>query len=43
VPAGWWCGQYTDGNFPLATASYEICHDGATVTRVTDLRKVPLL
>jgi hypothetical protein len=42
-PASWWCGYYTDGNFPLATASYEICHDGTVVTRIADLRKVPLL
>lgn len=42
-PVSWWCGYYTDGNFPLATASYEICHDGIVVTRVADLRKAPLL
>ncbi|MDN5918049.1 MAG: histidine kinase [Pseudonocardia sp.] len=36
------CRYYTDGNFPLGLASYEVCHDDTTVTRVTDLRRTPL-
>jgi hypothetical protein len=42
VPAGWRCAYYTDGNFPLGMAAFEICHDRARITRTTDLRKLPL-
>lgn len=42
TPPGWVCRYYTDGNFPLAMASFEICDDGTTVTRVSDLRRTPL-
>ena len=34
------CVYYTDGNFPLAMATYEICVADGTVARVTDLRTV---
>jgi len=40
---GWDCRQYTDGNVPLAMATLEVCTDGGTVVRVTDLSEVPLL
>jgi len=42
TPPGWVCRYYTDGNFPLAMASFEICDDGTTLTRVSDLRRTPL-
>jgi hypothetical protein len=42
APAGWRCAYYTDGNFPLGMAAFEICGDGARITRKTDLRKLPL-
>lgn len=42
APPQWQCRYYTDGNFPLATASFEICDDGTTLTRVSDLRRHPL-
>lgn len=35
------CAYYTDGNFPLAMASYEICVVDGRVSRVTDLRNTP--
>jgi hypothetical protein len=39
----WSCAYYSDGNFPLGLAVFEICyHDGAVV-RVTDLRDRPWL
>ncbi|THV28372.1 sensor histidine kinase [Glycomyces paridis] len=35
----WSCAYYTDGNFPLGLAVFEVCfHDGAVV-RVSDLRE----
>ncbi|SKC67792.1 sensor histidine kinase [Krasilnikoviella flava] len=40
---GWECRQYTDGNVPLAMATLEVCTDGGTVVRVTDLSEMPLL
>jgi hypothetical protein len=37
-PHGWACTAYSDGNFPLGMAVFEICyHDGRVVQR-TDLR-----
>jgi signal transduction histidine kinase len=42
VSAGWDCAYYTDGNFPLGMAAFEICDDGSHITRTTDLRKEPL-
>lgn len=42
APNGSGCVYYTDGNFPLGMAVYEICHDADRVTRTTDLRTVPL-
>jgi signal transduction histidine kinase len=41
-PAGSTCRSYTDGNFPLAAASVEVCADDRAVTRVTDLAREPL-
>jgi two-component sensor histidine kinase len=41
-PPGSTCRAYTDGNFPLAAASVEVCADGDTVTRVTNLAAEPL-
>ncbi|MFD2795643.1 sensor histidine kinase [Promicromonospora vindobonensis] len=41
-PPGSTCRAYTDGNFPLAAASVEVCADGQAVTRVTDLAAEPL-
>lgn len=40
-PPGWQCAYFSDGNFPLGTATYEICTDGEVVTRTTDLRSIP--
>ncbi|MFE5341289.1 sensor histidine kinase [Isoptericola sp. NPDC056578] len=40
---GWDCRQYTDGNVPLAMATLEVCTNGGTVVRVTDLSEMPLL
>ena len=42
VPARWRCAYYTDGNFPLGMAAFEVCDDGVRITRTTDLRRVPL-
>jgi ABC-2 type transport system permease protein len=42
VPPGWNCAYYTDGNFPLAMATFEVCDDGSRITRTTDLSKEPL-
>lgn len=41
-PPGSTCRAYTDGNFPLAAASVEVCADDRAVTRVTDLAAEPL-
>ncbi|WP_186356707.1 sensor histidine kinase [Streptomonospora sp. PA3] len=41
-PPGARCVHFTDGNFPLGLASFRICHDGASVVEITDLRRVPL-
>lgn len=41
-PPGSTCRAYTDGNFPLAAASVEVCADGDAVTRVTNLAAEPL-
>ena len=41
-PPGSTCRVYTDGNFPLAAASVEVCADDRAVTRVTDLAAEPL-
>lgn len=40
-PATWRCRYYTDGNFPLAMAIYEICTSNRIVTRTADLRSKP--
>ena len=40
APAAWRCTSYTDGNFPLGMATFEICDDGTRLTRVSDLREV---
>jgi hypothetical protein len=42
TPSRWHCAYYTDGNFPLGMAAFEICDDGTRITRTTDLRRVPL-
>ncbi|KRC32894.1 hypothetical protein ASE27_14600 [Oerskovia sp. Root918] len=36
---GWDCAIYTDGNFPLAMATLQICFDGDEVVRTVDLRE----
>jgi hypothetical protein len=41
-PRGWDCPVYTNGNFPLAVATLEVCFDGGAVVRVTDLAGKPL-
>lgn len=41
-PADSTCRAYTDGNFPLAAATVEVCADGRVVTRVTELSGEPL-
>jgi histidine kinase len=41
APPGSHCAYYPDGNFPLAMAAFEICDDGARLTRITDLRELP--
>jgi Histidine kinase len=33
------CHYYTDGNYPLAMAAFQICDDGVKLTRVSDLRR----
>lgn len=35
----WSCAYYTDGNFPLGLAVFEVCSDEGVVVRLTDLRK----
>lgn len=40
APPGGRCAYYTDGNFPLAMATFEICVVEGAVSRVTDLRTV---
>jgi hypothetical protein len=42
APDTWICRYYTDGNFPLAVATVEVCTDGLVVTRITDLTGEPL-
>lgn len=42
APPGSRCSYYTDGNFPLGLAAFEVCQDNTRLTRVTDLRAVPL-
>lgn len=41
-PPGSTCRVYTDGNFPLAAATVEVCADDDVVTRVSDLASEPL-
>ncbi|MEU4540062.1 histidine kinase [Streptosporangium sp. NPDC023825] len=41
IPASWRCRYFTDGNFPLGIATFQICDDGETLTRVHDLRRGP--
>jgi len=39
---GWQCRVFTDGNFPLAVATFEVCLTDEAVVRVTDLAGTPL-
>jgi hypothetical protein len=41
-PTSWKCEMYTNGNFPLGIATFEVCFHAATVVRVTDLAAKPL-
>ncbi|MEU4363409.1 histidine kinase [Promicromonospora sp. NPDC023987] len=41
-PRGSTCRAWTDGNFPIAAATVEVCADDRAVTRVTDLAGEPL-
>ena len=41
-PRRWDCRSYTNGNFPLAVATFEVCLDNGAVVRVTDLAAKPL-
>jgi hypothetical protein len=41
APPPWRCRYFTDGNFPLGTAVFEVCDDGDVLTRVRDLRRQP--
>ncbi len=36
---GWECSRYTEGNFPLALATLEVCFADGHVARLTDLRE----
>lgn len=38
-PADWTCTSYTDGNFPLGLAAFEICYHDDRVVRTRDLRR----
>lgn len=42
APDSWTCRQYTDGNFPTGMATLEVCTEGSSVVRVTDLTREPL-
>ena len=39
----WVCEYYTDGNFPLGLAVFEVCFDDGSLVRLTDLRASPWL
>ncbi|MCW2549713.1 MAG: devS [Mycobacterium sp.] len=41
-PNGWQCRVFTNGNFPLAVATFEVCFSEGAVVRVTDLARTPL-
>lgn len=41
VPPAWRCRYFTDGNFLLGMATFEVCDDGTALTRVRDLRRQP--
>ncbi|MEU8378222.1 histidine kinase [Streptosporangium sp. NPDC048865] len=41
IPSSWRCRYFTDGNFPLGVATFQVCDDGETLTRVHDLRREP--
>lgn len=41
-PRGWDCRVYTNGNYPLAVATLEVCFDAGAVVRITDLAAKPL-
>lgn len=41
-PNGWDCRVYTDGNFPLAVATLEVCFADRAVVRITNLAARPL-
>lgn len=38
-PRAWDCGQFSDGNFPLGMATFEICYHDQQVVRTIDLRR----
>ncbi|WP_029088816.1 sensor histidine kinase [Brevibacterium album] len=40
---GWSCMRFTDGNFPLGIAVFEVCFDDGEVVRLSDLRRRPWL
>ena len=42
TPAGSHCSYFTDGNFPLGMAAYQVCDDGVRITQTTDLRDMRL-
>ncbi|MFT4136342.1 sensor histidine kinase [Microbacterium sp.] len=39
----WVCEYYTDGNFPLGLAVFEVCFEAGSIVRLTDLRASPWL
>lgn len=41
-PSGWDCRVYTDGNFPMAVATLEVCFLDGAVVRITNLAARPL-
>ncbi|KQO61328.1 sensor histidine kinase [Curtobacterium sp. Leaf261] len=40
-PGDWRCAQYTDGNVPLAMATFEVCTADGRIVRLDDLRAHP--
>jgi hypothetical protein len=40
-PSAWACRSFTNGNFPLAVATTEVCSSGGVVVRITDLAARP--
>jgi two-component sensor histidine kinase len=41
-PHRWDCRDYTNGNFPLAVATLEVCFDNDAIVRITNLAARPL-